>query len=251
MYAFGGEKVQRLKNRSGGYKDTLLPLLKPLRESRYRRWGIIICSSYTKKVNNLNPAMKIAHCCSQARMRRNPKTIEMFEVASSKGSKLISLTNINAGDVSIDHIGKEWYKVEFFYEEDIRWSSKFSPFHATVDSIVSWREAVHDCPLKIPNRNFIQVERLENEPAVFPTDMVNDEALQQQLSKEVILVFPQSTIHEEENDPGWTVVANRKRKAKMSLRDGRSFKEAAKGVKFRDGDISYVGHGGGKMLDVG
>lgn len=37
----------------------------------------------------------------------------------------------------------------------------------------------------------------------------------------------------------------------MSLRDGRSFKEAAKGVKFRDGDISYVGHGGGKMLDVG
>lgn len=60
------------------------------------------------------------------------------------------------GDVSIDHIGKEWYKVEFFYEEDIRymmenklwffqghifalkrWSSEFSPFHATVDSIVS------------------------------------------------------------------------------------------------------------------
>lgn len=56
------------------------------------------------------------------------------------------------------------------------------------------REEVHDCPLKISNRNFIQVERLENEPAVFPTDMVIDEALQQQLSKEVILVFPQSTI---------------------------------------------------------
>ncbi|KAL6285962.1 hypothetical protein ACE6H2_010352 [Prunus campanulata] len=227
MYASGGEKVHRLKNRSGGYKDTLLPLLKPLRESRYRRWGIIICSSYTKKVNNLNPAMKIAHCCSQARMRRNPKTIEMFEVASSKGSSALYFSSVcvflwflplcyytmsaqlsaNAshcnngspvvvnkgkftfcvdrnetrfttlalassvqnqfenyclGDVSIDHIGKEWYKVEFFYEEDIR--------------------------------NFIQVERLENEPAVFPTDMVNDEALQQQLSKEVILVFPQSTI---------------------------------------------------------
>lgn len=25
------------------------------------------------------------------------------------------------GDVSIDHIGREWYKVEFFYEEDIKY----------------------------------------------------------------------------------------------------------------------------------
>ncbi|CAL9009541.1 unnamed protein product [Prunus brigantina] len=60
------------------------------------------------------------------------------------------------GDVSIDHIGREWYKVEFFYEEDIKyvmenrpwfvqgqifalkkWSPEFSPFHAMVDSIVS------------------------------------------------------------------------------------------------------------------
>ncbi|CAL9004530.1 unnamed protein product [Prunus brigantina] len=49
---------------------------------------------------------------------------------------------------------------------------------------------MHNCLLKITNRNFIQVERLENEPAVSPIDMVIDEALQQQISEEVILVFP-------------------------------------------------------------
>lgn len=37
------------------------------------------------------------------------------------------------------------------------------------------KEDTHDCPLKVPNRNFIQVERWENEPAVYPTDMVVDE----------------------------------------------------------------------------
>lgn len=62
----------------------------------------------------------------------------------------------HSDDVSINHIGREWYIVEFFYEEDIeyvlkngpwfvqehiamkRWSLELSSFHATVDSIVNW-----------------------------------------------------------------------------------------------------------------
>lgn len=32
------------------------------------------------------------------------------------------------GDVSIDHIGREWYKVEFFYEEDIRYVLENRPW---------------------------------------------------------------------------------------------------------------------------
>ncbi|KAH0994881.1 hypothetical protein GBA52_018745 [Prunus armeniaca] len=154
-----------------------------------------------------------------------------------------------------------------------RWSPKFSPFHATVDSIVSWvripflplhyrdEDVLRDLvsilgtPIQVDEEslvgrqgmNFIQVERLENEHVVYPTDMVLDEALQHQLSEEIILVFPQRTLAsshtgpeftgereadtyqlDEDNDLGWTVVANRKGKGKMSVRDGRSFKEDAK-----------------------
>lgn len=46
-------------------------------------------------------------------------------------------------------------------------------------------------------------------------------------------------------------MANRKWKAKMSLRDGRSFKEAAKGAKYRVSDNLSSAHGEGKMLEVG
>lgn len=114
------------------------------------------------------------------------------------------------------------------------------------------------------------MERFENEPAVYLTDMVVDAVVQHQISEDVILVFPQPTIassntgaevigerdaeidqHEEDNDPGWTVVANRKGKAKMSLQDGRSFKEAAKGAKFRVSDNLSSAHGKGRLLEEG
>lgn len=58
---------------------------------------------------------------------------------------------------SIDHMGREWFKVEFTDEVEIeyvlenrpwfvqglifalkRWTLEFSPFYATVDSIVCW-----------------------------------------------------------------------------------------------------------------
>ncbi|ONI20845.1 hypothetical protein PRUPE_2G036800 [Prunus persica] len=61
------------------------------------------------------------------------------------------------GEVSIDHIGRDWYKVEFNAEVDVffvldnrpwfvqgqifnlqRWTPDFSPFYAVVTSIVGW-----------------------------------------------------------------------------------------------------------------
>ncbi|KAI5342244.1 hypothetical protein L3X38_010119 [Prunus dulcis] len=61
------------------------------------------------------------------------------------------------GEVSIDHIGQDWYKVEFNAEADVsfvldnrpwfvqgqifalqHWTPDFSPFHAVVTSIVGW-----------------------------------------------------------------------------------------------------------------
>ncbi|VVA30376.1 Hypothetical predicted protein [Prunus dulcis] len=56
------------------------------------------------------------------------------------------------------------------------------------------KEDMHDYPLKILNMNFIQVERLDNEPTVYLTNMVLDEVLQHQLSEGVILVFPQPSV---------------------------------------------------------
>ncbi|KAL6294060.1 hypothetical protein ACE6H2_002202 [Prunus campanulata] len=60
-------------------------------------------------------------------------------------------------EVSVDHIGRDWYKIEFYAEEDVeyvlkhrpwfvqgqifalqRWRPDFSPFHASVESIVCW-----------------------------------------------------------------------------------------------------------------
>ncbi|VVA39646.1 PREDICTED: reverse mRNAase [Prunus dulcis] len=200
------------------------------------------------------------------------------------------------GDVPIDHIGREWYKIEFFFEEDIkyviesrpwfvqgqifafkRWSPEFSPSHAMVDSIVSWVR-IHFLPLHYRDedvlRDLVSILgnpiQLDEESLIGRQDMVVDAVVQQQISEDVILVFPQLTIassntgaevigkrdaetdqHEEDNDPRWTVVANHKGKAKMSLRDGRSFKEAAKGAKFRVSDNLSSAHGGGRLLEEG
>lgn len=259
------------------------------------------------------------------------------------------------GEVSIDHIGRDWYKVEFNAEADVSfvlenrpwfvqgqifalqcWTPDFSPFHAAVTSIVGWvripflplhykdPEVLYDlvsilgdpisvdlqstegkhsmfvrarlvldltrplkrclvlgeypqeirifvndeaffaicfycshkmvrghiCPIKISNKRFLQVERLENEPNVFPRDLVLEVEEQQKLADDVILVFPQpitvNSLAEENSDqgekvptvvqdPGWMVVANRKGKAKMQERDGRTFKEVAKGIKIIEG----------------
>ncbi|PQQ19840.1 hypothetical protein Pyn_25935 [Prunus yedoensis var. nudiflora] len=178
-------------------------------------------------------------------------------------------------EASIDHIGREWYKIEFYSKEDVdyvlkhrpwfvqgqifalqKWKPDFSPFHASVESIVYWaripflplhykdpdvlsdlvsilgtpisidqasmvgkqsmfvrvclevdltkplkrclilgddpketriyisyealfaicfycsqkKEPCHVCPVKISNKNYLQVERLNNEPNFFPRD---------------------------------------------------------------------------------
>ncbi|KAL6269527.1 hypothetical protein ACE6H2_026438 [Prunus campanulata] len=44
----------------------------------------------------------------------------------------------------------------------------------------------------------------------------------------------------EVQDPGWTVVSNRKGKAKMQERDGRTFREVAKGIKIVEGGGSLT-----------
>lgn len=86
---------------------------------------------------------------------------------------------------------------------------------------------------------------MENEPNVFPRDLVLEVEDQQKLANDVILVFPQpitidsfaeensdqgEKVPTEVHDPGWTVVAKRKGKAKLQERDGRTFKEVAKGI---------------------
>ncbi|BFG20243.1 hypothetical protein CerSpe_065170 [Prunus speciosa] len=211
-------------------------------------------------------------------------------------------------EVFVNHIGKDWYKIEFCSVEDVEyvmknrpwfvqgqifalqtWRPDFSPFHATVESIVCWaripflplhykdpkvlsdlvsilgtpisidqssmvskqsmfvrvclevdltkplkrclifgegpketriyisyealfaicfycsqkKELRHICPIKISNKNYLQVERLNNEPKFFPRDLVLDEEDQRKLQDDVILVFPQpitvEDIHKDEN----------------------------------------------------
>lgn len=67
-------------------------------------------------------------------------------------------------------------------------------------------ECSHICPVKISNKSFLQVERLENEPNVFPRDLVLEVEKQQKLDDDVILVFPQpitmDSFAEENSDQG-------------------------------------------------
>ncbi|KAL6284808.1 hypothetical protein ACE6H2_015737 [Prunus campanulata] len=44
----------------------------------------------------------------------------------------------------------------------------------------------------------------------------------------------------EVQDPRWTIVSNRKGKAKMQERDGRTFREVAKGIKIVEGGGSLA-----------
>lgn len=104
------------------------------------------------------------------------------------------------------------------------------------------KDEVHICPIKGTNKNFLKVERLANEPTIFPTNMVVDEEFQSEMAEDIIMVFPPPTIvtggesdapsvnQEGESDPEWTVVTNRKGKGKGSMRNGRSFREVARGV---------------------
>ncbi|KAL6272960.1 hypothetical protein ACE6H2_023652 [Prunus campanulata] len=263
------------------------------------------------------------------------------------------------GEVSIVHIGRDWYKVEFTSEADVLfilenrlsfvqgqiftlqcWTPDFSPFHAVDISIVGWvripflplhykdpevlydlvsnlgdpigaylqsaeskqgmfvkarlmlgltrplkrclvlgespqetrifvsyealfaicfycsqkMERGHACCVKISNKRFLQVERLEIELNVFPRDLVLKVEEQQKLVDDVILVSPQlitvdsfaeessdpeEKLPTEVQDPRWTVVANRKGKAKVQERDGRTFKEVAKRIKIGEGGGSH------------
>ncbi|KAL6269528.1 hypothetical protein ACE6H2_026439 [Prunus campanulata] len=90
------------------------------------------------------------------------------------------------GDVTIDHISHDWYKVEFTTEEDVVFVLENIPCQKM--------ERGHVCPIKISNKSFLQVERLENEPNVFPRDLVLGIEEQQKLAEDVILVFPQPII---------------------------------------------------------
>ncbi|XP_034229350.1 uncharacterized protein LOC117638326 [Prunus dulcis] len=258
------------------------------------------------------------------------------------------------GEVTVDHIGRDWYKVEFTAEEDVvyvlenrpwfvlgqifalqRWTPDFSPFHAIVTSIVGWvripflplhckdpevlhdlvsirgdpigvdlqstegkqsmfvrvrmvldltrplkrclvlgkypqetkifvsydalfaicfycsqkMEWVHECPIKISNKSFLQVERLDNEPNVLPRALVLGVEEQEKLAEDVTLVFPQpitvDSFYADKNsdygekmptktqDPEWTVVANRKE-------EGGSLAAGAKG---QGSGLSSKGHG--------
>ncbi|KAH0997796.1 hypothetical protein GBA52_021660 [Prunus armeniaca] len=91
------------------------------------------------------------------------------------------------------------------------------------------------------------MERLPHDPNFFPADLVIDEEVQSQLRDDVILVFPKPNAttgvdnatkkeasvmnQEEEYDPEWNVVRNRKAKAKAGIRDGKTFKRLLKALK--------------------
>lgn len=47
------------------------------------------------------------------------------------------------------------------------------------------KEPGHVCPIKISNKNYLQVERLNNEPKFFPRDLVLDEDDQKNLQDDV------------------------------------------------------------------
>ncbi|PQP95568.1 hypothetical protein Pyn_27182 [Prunus yedoensis var. nudiflora] len=79
---------------------------------------------------------------------------------------------------------------------------------------------------------------------LYPIDMKLDEDMQQKIAKGVIMC-------DEDNDRGWTVVANHKGKAKMSVGDGRTFKEAAKGIRIMEGDASSAVAEVGKTMGNG
>lgn len=82
---------------------------------------------------------------------------------------------------------------------------------------------------------------------------------QKQLLEDVILVFPQpitlnsfSSFEEhvdqgekfltkEKKDPSYTVVSNKKGKAKMQMRDGITFKNVAKVIKIIEGETAHTG----------
>ncbi|KAH0996478.1 hypothetical protein GBA52_020342 [Prunus armeniaca] len=140
-------------------------------------------------------------------------------------------------EVFVDHVGRDWYKIEFYSEEDVdyelkhrpwfvqgqilalqRWKPDFSSFHASVESIdpdvlsdlvsilgttisidqasmvgkqsIRKKEPGHVCPIKISNKNYLQVERLNNEPNFFLRDLILDEEDQRKLQEDMILVFP-------------------------------------------------------------
>ncbi|CAB4281885.1 unnamed protein product [Prunus armeniaca] len=114
-------------------------------------------------------------------------------------------------------------------------------------AIKGMRHTVSHAGTEVINMNFLQMERLPHDPNFFPADLVIDEEVQSQLRDDVILVFPQPNAttgvdnatkkeasvmnQEEEYEPEWNVVRNRKAKAKAGIRDGKTFKETAKGVK--------------------
>ncbi|VVA30958.1 PREDICTED: reverse mRNAase [Prunus dulcis] len=98
-------------------------------------------------------------------------------------------------DVFIDHIGREWYKVEFFYErilnEDVLRDLVAilgTPIQVDEESLLGrpgmFVRACLELDLtKLLKRNFLQVERLENEPDVYHIDTELDEDMQQKIVK--------------------------------------------------------------------
>ncbi|CAL9026217.1 unnamed protein product [Prunus brigantina] len=155
-----------------------------------------------------------------------PPSIENILPSPWKSTRLGSIRNRLKSDwtnlqeeVSIDHISRDWYKIEFYSEEDVdfvlkhrpwfvqgqifalqKWKHDFSQFHVSADidlaSMVGKQsifvrvclevgltkplksqknEPGHVCPIKISNKNYLQVERLNNEPNFFPKDLVLDE----------------------------------------------------------------------------
>ncbi|KAL6277173.1 hypothetical protein ACE6H2_020774 [Prunus campanulata] len=103
------------------------------------------------------------------------------------------------------------------------WSPEFSPFNATVDSIVS-------C-VRIPflPLHYRDEDILRDLVSILDTPIQVDEES---------LIGRAGMFRDEENDPGWIVIANGKGKAKMSVGDERTFKEAAKGIRIMEIDAS-------------
>ncbi|KAH0987230.1 hypothetical protein GBA52_014407 [Prunus armeniaca] len=174
-------------------------------------------------------------------------------------------------DISMDHIGKDWYKIEFYFEEDVdyvlkhrpwfvqgqtfalqRWPPDFSPFHAIVESIV--------CFVRIPflPLHYKDPEVLSDMVSILGTLISIDQAsmvgkqsmfvrvcLEVDLTKALEADVHRNNFDEEAKDGntqdsvekyvGWTVVSSGKGKTKEAMRDGRTFIEVARGIKITEG----------------
>ncbi|VVA37853.1 PREDICTED: DUF4283 domain-containing [Prunus dulcis] len=189
----------------------------------------------------LNPPPSSMKTALPSPWQINETRVSTTALASSVQSHFESFYLVGKEEVSVDHIGRDWYKIKFCSEEDVdyvgqifalqRWKPDFSPFHASVESIVCWVR-IPFLPLHYKDPDVLSdlVSILETPISIDQASMVGKQSMFVRVCLE----------NNEEKDVGWTVVSNGKGKAKSAVRDGRTFNEVARGIHIVDGVSSPI-----------